>query len=86
MKILKNNLVHRVAEYCQNFKYEFEALTPREKEIINLWLNGKKSVGIAENLGIQKSTVLTHKKNILKKTNLKSPKDAVLFALAFNLI
>lgn len=86
MKISKNDLIHRLASYCQNFNDEYEALTDREKQIISLWLNGEKSTEIAESLSIQESTVLTHKKNIRKKTNLKSPKDTVLFALAFDLL
>lgn len=80
------DVLHKVNDCKKTFKDRYTLLTPREKEIIGLWLNGLKSAEMAEELNITKSTVLTHKKNVLRKTQLKSPKDAVLFALAFGII
>ncbi len=43
-------------------------ITKREKEIIQLILDGKTSKEIAEELFISKYTVDTHRRNMLKKT------------------
>mgnify|MGYP003646948276 CR=1 len=68
---------------CRKNKVEFEEMTSREKEVICLWANGNSSFEIARILGISKNTVATHRKNILKKTKLKTPKGIVLFSLGF---
>ena len=47
-------------------------LSIREKEVLELVLNGKTSQNIAETLFVSKSTVDTHRKNILKKTGASS--------------
>ena len=47
-------------------------LSSREKEVLELVLNGKTSLEIADTLFVSKSTVDTHRKNILKKTGAVS--------------
>jgi len=47
-------------------------LTNRENEILSLIKNGLKSQQISEELNISKNTILTHRKNILSKTNSTS--------------
>lgn len=54
-----------------------EILTNREKEILNYIANGFKSKEISELLCIEKSTVDTHRKNILKKTECNSFSELV---------
>lgn len=49
-----------------------ELLSSREKEIVTYIANGFKSYQISQLLFIEKSTVDTHRKNILKKTNCNS--------------
>lgn len=57
----------------KNLVYEpSNVFTIREKEILNCIANGYKSREISELLGIEKNTVDTHRKNILKKANCKS--------------
>lgn len=80
------NLGHILKEVRLRNKAKFEHMTVREKEILTLWINGLSSEAIADVLKISKSTVGTHRKNIIRKTQLKSPKDFVLFAIAFDLI
>ena len=46
-----------------------EILSKREKEILNLIVQGHNSYSIASLLHISKYTVDTHRKNIIKKTN-----------------
>lgn len=47
-------------------------LSKREFEILNLIKDGKSSAEIAESLFVSKNTILTHRKNILNKTNSSS--------------
>lgn len=56
-------------------------LSSREKEILRLIGEGKTSLEIADTLFIGKSTVDTHRKNILKKINLHGKTDLIRFAV-----
>jgi len=56
-------------------------LSTREKEILKLIGEGKTSNEIADVLFISKSTVDTHRKNILKKMNLYGKTDLIRFAV-----
>ncbi|WP_369803407.1 LuxR C-terminal-related transcriptional regulator [Flavobacterium sp. LM4] len=56
-------------------------LSNREKEILKLIGEGKTSNDIADVLFISKSTVDTHRKNILKKINLYGKTDLIRFAV-----
>ena len=47
-------------------------LTKRELEILNLIKNGMNSQQISDELTISKNTILTHRKNILNKSNSSS--------------
>jgi len=53
----------------------YDKLSTREKEIIVLMLQGLTSQEISEKLFISKSTVDTHRRNILAKTKAKSTID-----------
>jgi two-component system nitrate/nitrite response regulator NarL len=56
-------------------------LSTREKEILRLIGEGKTSNDISEALSIGKTTVDTHRKNILKKLNIQGKNDLVRFAV-----
>jgi two-component system response regulator NreC len=56
-------------------------LSSREKEILRLIGEGKISQEIADQLFISKSTVDTHRKNILKKINVYGKTDLLRFAI-----
>jgi two-component system response regulator NreC len=56
-------------------------LSTREKEILRLIGDGKTSQEIADLLFIGKSTVDTHRKNILKKMNIHGKTDLIRFAV-----
>ncbi|WP_281336783.1 response regulator transcription factor [Flavobacterium eburneipallidum] len=60
---------------------EIILLSTREKEILRLIGEGKTSHEIADVLFISKSTVDTHRKNILKKMNLYGKTDLIRFAV-----
>lgn len=56
-------------------------LSRREKEILQLIGEGKTSQEIAEILYIGKTTVDTHRKNIIKKINIHGKTDLIRFAV-----
>lgn len=62
-------------------------LSKREQEILELIAKGQTSIEIATALNISKTTVDTHRKNILQKLNLDGRADLVRFAVEnkFNL-
>ncbi len=56
-------------------------LSNREKEILNLIANGKTSKNIADILFIAKSTVDTHRKNMIRKLELSSGNELIKYAI-----
>lgn len=56
-------------------------LTDREVEIIKLIAERYSNREIAEKLFISIHTVYTHRKNIMKKLNLRSPVELILYAI-----
>jgi DNA-binding NarL/FixJ family response regulator len=57
--------------------HRFASLSRREKEVLILVLEGRKSREIARLLFISLNTVHTHRRNILKKTGARSAVDLV---------
>ncbi len=60
---------------------EILLLSIREKEILKLIGDGKNTNEIAEALFIAKSTVDTHRKNILKKISINGKTDLIRYAI-----
>lgn len=56
-------------------------LSNREKEILGLIANGKTSKEISKNLFIAKTTVDTHRKNMIRKLGLSSGNELVKYAI-----
>ena len=56
-------------------------LSNREKEILQLIANGSTSKEIAETLFIAKTTVDTHRKNMIRKLNLSSGNELIKYAI-----
>ena len=56
-------------------------LSNREKEILGLIANGKTSKEISETLFIAKTTVDTHRKNMIRKLDLGSGNELVKYAI-----
>lgn len=59
-------------------------LTKREIEIISLLAEGKTSIEVGKMLYISDHTVNTHRKNIIKKLNIKTFVDLIKFAAIFD--
>lgn len=65
---------------------DLTALSPREIEITQLIAKGLVAKEIAAELHLSTHTVYTHRKNILKKLNLRTSSELLVFALQNSLI
>ncbi len=65
---------------------DFEKLSEREREVLQLFAEGKTTREIAEKLFISIKTVGTHKQHIQEKLNLQSTTDMIKYALKNGLI
>ena len=61
-------------------KKEFEKLTKKEEEVINLIAIGKTNYLIAQELNVSENTVATHLKNIYKKLDANNRQEALIKA------
>ena len=62
------------------------ALTTRETEILKLIAHGHSTQVIADTLFLSPHTVQTHRKSIIKKLNIKSPTEFVIYAMDLGLL
>lgn len=61
-------------------------LTAREREVIQLLAEGKSSKEVAVVLGLSVKTAETHRSNIMRKLELHSVSDLVLYAVRNNIV
>jgi two-component system, NarL family, invasion response regulator UvrY len=61
-------------------------LTTRETEILTLIAHGHSTQVIADTLFLSPHTVQTHRKSIIKKLNIKSPTQFVIYAMGLGLL
>ncbi len=79
------HLIARIAELTEKLAQvgldptDYEELTPREQEILDLIADGKTNQQIADELTIEVGTVKNHVHSILDKLNVNSRKDAALY-------
>lgn len=78
-KQLKRNL--KDSEIRRNFN----SLTPREKEVCTLLVEGLMNKEIAERLGTTDATIKVHKARVMEKMHANSVQDLVKFYLESNL-
>lgn len=79
-KLVEDDLIVR------NNLHKFILLSRREKEIIRLIVEGKRSAEISDCLFISIHTVNNHRKNILHKLEINSLSKLIKFAVAFSII
>ena len=65
---------------------DFSSLTARETEILKLIASGNSTQQVADELFLSPHTVQTHRKSIIKKLNIKSPTQFVIYAMDMGLI
>lgn len=84
---LDPHIYHKIQEYLQRLSDEafrtepVEVLTPREREVLDLLVEGLTNQQIAERLVVSLKTVKTHVSNILAKLHLPDRTQARLWAL-----
>jgi DNA-binding NarL/FixJ family response regulator len=61
-------------------------LTPRQKDVLQLLAEGRRTKEIADILNVSERTVMFHKYHIMESFNLKSNADLVLLAIKHHLI
>ncbi len=61
-------------------------LSPREYEVLQLITKGQTTTKIADTLCVSVHTINSHRKSILKKLNLKSPTELIVYALESGLV
>jgi DNA-binding NarL/FixJ family response regulator len=61
-------------------------LTPREREVVQLIAEGKSTKEVAVALGLSVKTAETHRSNIMRKLELHSVSDLVLYAVRNNIV
>ena len=66
--------------------HERTGLSKRELEVLELIAKGYRTADIAEKLFVSIHTINSHRKNILKKLNLKSPAQLIVYALESKLV
>ena len=79
-------MVVRMEEVVAAARPEGEELSAREKEILVSVAKGKLNKEIADEYNISIYTVITHRKNITRKTGIKTVAGLTVYALLNNLI
>jgi DNA-binding NarL/FixJ family response regulator len=62
----------------------YETLTPREREVLDLTVEGYTSNRISKKLFISPRTVETHRTNLMRKLGLRNQKELIRYAVARN--
>lgn len=78
-RLISDDLIRLTLEFDQN-----DTLTSREKEVLILLAEGKKSQEIANALFISVNTVRRHRYNIMEKLNINNLADLVKYAISQN--
>lgn len=82
-KFFCNNVLNHILE--KSFPKEDDCsptpLSPREIEVVRLVASGMIAKEIASELNLSTHTIYTHRKNIMKKLNINSASELVLYAV-----
>jgi two-component system, NarL family, response regulator DegU len=65
---------------------DIESLSPRECEVLQMLADGHSTVETADFLGVTRSTLMTHRQNILRKLGTSSMIRAVVLGLQSGVI
>lgn len=70
----------------QDIEQHYSALTPREKEVLQCVIEGKRNKIIAFEMNISQSTVEAHRSKVMEKMSATSLSDLMRMALSLKLI
>ncbi len=81
-------IARQIPEFCMDSGPHYcpSSITPRERDVISLMVQGLNTKEIAFELSITSSTVETHRKHIRKKTGFSSPLGLARFAQSYGLL
>lgn len=87
----KSNIISTIRNVIiENFNEETNLksseLSEREKSVINLVASGFTNKEIADKLFLSKHTVITHRKNITNKLNIKTVSGLTVYAILNNIV
>ena len=77
-QLVLEGYLHPSAEGSRDFR---SALTPREREVIQLLAEGKTTKEVATTLNLSVKTAETHRTNLMRKLDLHSVVDLTLYAV-----
>jgi len=83
-QILQEDYIQELAQKGQDDSYDL--LTDREREVLQLIAEGLANKEIANKLNLSVYTVDTHRSHILRKLNLHSVPEVILYAVRKNII
>ena len=84
---IKSTLNQVVAQLnAEHSDMDSSVLSDREKDVLICLAKGMKNNEIADNLNISTYTVITHRKNIVRKTGIKSVSALTVYAILNNLL
>ncbi len=65
---------------------EGSSLTEREQEVLSALVHGLSNKEVADKLNISTHTVISHRKNIVRKTGVRTLPELTLYAISMRLI
>jgi FixJ family two-component response regulator len=68
----QNRVARAERTECDELRARLDSLTPREREVLNLLVEGKLNKQIADQLGIVESTIKVHRARVLAKLKVRS--------------
>ena len=70
----------------QEIEERYDSLTPREKEVLQLVIEGKRNKNIAFDLDISQSTVEVHRSRVMEKMQARTLSDLMRMTMAMDLL
>lgn len=82
----QDNVSQRISSMLNAGGDKKEALSEREKDVIIGVVQGMSNKEIADHLFISTNTVITHRRNIAKKLQIRTPAGLTVYAIVNNLV
>lgn len=87
---LVNKAIAQSKEYARsneqraNLASRFKTLSPRERDVLDLVVEGRTNKSIANSLDVSEKTVEAHRANVMQKTKAKSLAELIKMSIAAN--
>ena len=85
-KLMQSDVSAKISNMLNKKPANDETLSEREKEVIVSLVQGMTNKEIAEHLFISINTVITHRRNIVRKLQIHSPAGLTIYAIVNNLV